>query len=155
MDNFTADMGNAITREAIKSAVISEIKSNSPIARSSDFWYNVSQELEKDHNIARNGANIEKVCRALRANDDTLPDPREYIIEVLQDHEAAALAARQALDAQRETLQYDSIETANDPTVRIARQPLALLEQQETEQKAAKEAKEKDDSSSNNLAYRR
>ncbi|SMR56815.1 unnamed protein product [Zymoseptoria tritici ST99CH_1E4] len=155
MDTFNADLGNAIIRESIKSAVASEIKSNSPIARSSDFWYNVSQELEKSHKIVRTGANIDKVYRALRANDGTLPDAGEYIVETIQDGEAATLAARQALDEQRKTLQYDSIETANDPAVRIARQTLALLEQQETEQKAAKEAKEKDDSSGNDLAYRR
>ncbi|SMQ53234.1 unnamed protein product [Zymoseptoria tritici ST99CH_1A5] len=155
MDTFTTDMGNAITREAIASAVADTMASNLSFPNLDGFWWHVVQKLSSEFKIVRTSNNARRVYHAMRKDSTHLPDDIEYARDTLQAAQAATIAANQAAAERRSRLQYDSIETANDPAVRIARQTLALLEQQETEQKAAKEAKEKDDSSGNDLAYRR
>jgi hypothetical protein len=59
MDSFTTDMGNAIVREAIKSAVADAIENNVPFKNTTEFWYNIAHKLEKDHKIVRTGMGSE------------------------------------------------------------------------------------------------
>lgn len=70
-----------------------------------------------------------------------MPNDQTYIRSTVEASVKAAKATREAAEAERTRLPYDSIETANDPLVQKARAALALMGEQEAEAKAKEDAK--------------